>query len=984
MSASGCVELFRQFLDSKQCFSREMKNSITVRDHLIVASYNISPQNQWDKSCRLQRHFYIVCKERESHEELQNMFAPVAASCMHAESDLQLGSAIPCDSWKKIILFVVHLYDECQKACDNRHKQHYLTIYDLLRTLVGVLTPNIQEHRSYESVLALVLDKSKFYFQLGFLNDYDKFEYNTMVKRIAQKHGMDRWTSFENIARMASQLYVVDSTGFRGITYEHGGEMFMEAAEKCSFYCTTFASALHYETKNELSEAGKLEGMHRIFDKLVPFSDAVQQFLHVRRCLVEAECKNLILVGNRGCGKATCIRVACSSLAFKLLDIWDDTCLNDLRTMVIQAGTKRKQSVCCFHMDNYDQLKSAKIFKCILAILRSSNPSILTEIFGFSSKDVGTIINDISKHFSSDARQDEMLELFWTNVTSVLRICIISNERSKVQNMLSEFPITLKTLRVECLAPWSKSSILQVTTGLGSLKEYPMLRSINNTVRMDRVMFQIWTIFSYLQQYCSLTEVSCNFRSFLDVFELLYSSHFKELDKMYTIVHDTASILDTDMEYIRHLRVKKGLISTSLDNAILHRKQSLRLLEQGEANVLELRQKFVDNEANCKKVQSEIKMEHRAVQAELDSATPAFQRSLVALNSLRKRQISEMKSWGNPPEMVRSVLEAVCILLRRPPTWPSAQRLLAEPGFLDALKKYDRKLPSNDDMSKLINYIAHPSFSESHMKRVSPVACSLCLWVLAIVQYFRVQIRIKPRKLRIAENEVLLKSHQVDLELSSEKLNKNEDKLRQLLSAHQEDFRAEASIQEEHDSVHIEFNRITRVMRVIEDERKKLDDTLLHLCQNKKLCLVTSILLAGVLAFLCHLPSENRVNIIEKWIRKIQLLNIDTPDSIQHALVCCVSAGSRYKWLSAGIVDHPSMILNAWIATSGINILHQRSSLNGHCYPLIVDPQGTAVPFFRTIYKTNIEVLQANSPNFEYDLQNAIERGTKVCCLFFT
>lgn len=49
-------------------------------------------------------------------------------------------------------------------------------------------------------------------------------------------------------------------------------------------------------------------------------------------------------------------------------------------------------------------------------------------------------------------------------------------------------------------------------------------------------------------------------------------------------------------------------------------------------------------------------------QADLDEAMPALEEAMRALDSLNKKDISEMKSYGKPPVKVEMVMEAVMIL----------------------------------------------------------------------------------------------------------------------------------------------------------------------------------------------------------------------------------------------------------------------------------------------------------------------------------
>lgn len=50
-------------------------------------------------------------------------------------------------------------------------------------------------------------------------------------------------------------------------------------------------------------------------------------------------------------------------------------------------------------------------------------------------------------------------------------------------------------------------------------------------------------------------------------------------------------------------------------------------------------------------------------QRDLDEALPALEGANQALNSLDKADISEIKVFTKPPDLVMTVMEAVCILL---------------------------------------------------------------------------------------------------------------------------------------------------------------------------------------------------------------------------------------------------------------------------------------------------------------------------------
>lgn len=77
-------------------------------------------------------------------------------------------------------------------------------------------------------------------------------------------------------------------------------------------------------------------------------------------------------------------------------------------------------------------------------------------------------------------------------------------------------------------------------------------------------------------------------------------------------------------------------------------------------------------------------------QRDLGGALPQLEAAIVALDSLDKSDISEIRVYTKPPTMVMTVLSAVCVLLQQKPDWNSAKLLLGDPGFLKKLVSYDK------------------------------------------------------------------------------------------------------------------------------------------------------------------------------------------------------------------------------------------------------------------------------------------------------
>ena len=97
--------------------------------------------------------------------------------------------------------------------------------------------------------------------------------------------------------------------------------------------------------------------------------------------------------------------------------------------------------------------------------------------------------------------------------------------------------------------------------------------------------------------------------------------------------------------------------------------QQKRDADEQQKAVSQKREKIKEDEAKC------IQMAELAT-ADLAEAMPALESAMKALEALNKKDLTEIRSYGKPPQQVELVMEAVMILRTSEPTWAEAKKQL--------------------------------------------------------------------------------------------------------------------------------------------------------------------------------------------------------------------------------------------------------------------------------------------------------------------
>lgn len=151
---------------------------------------------------------------------------------------------------------------------------------------------------------------------------------------------------------------------------------------------------------------------------------------------------------------------------------------------------------------------------------------------------------------------------------------------------------------------------------------------------------------------------------------------------------------------------------------------------------------------------------------------PALKAAEDALKVLDKKQIDLLKAMKKPPNVIRVVMKALCLIMYPNPTekvknaetlkmqvdwWAASMKLLGNPKLLDELLEF--KIENCDDqiINNLGKYLNDPENVPNLKIEVVENASTACkcmiMWINGSYNFYHVNKKVKPKKAALAASE---------------------------------------------------------------------------------------------------------------------------------------------------------------------------------------------------------------------------------------
>lgn len=368
-------------------------------------------------------------------------------------------------------------------------------------------------------------------------------------------------------------------------------------------------------------------------------------------------------------------------------------------------------------------------------------------------------------------------------------------------------------------------------------------------------------------------------------------------------------------------------------------------------------------------------------EADLAVAIPILEDAIAALNTLKPADITLVKAMKNPPDTVKLVMAAVCVMLNVSPDrsidpvtgkkmtdyWGPSKRVLGDMNFLQNLKDYDKdNIPVALMNVVKKTYMTDKSFMPNIVAKASSAAEGLCKWVRAMVSYDDVAKVVAPKKEKLVaaqkecdETEAFLNEKRKTLADLNAKLAVLNGSLRATLAKKMDLEKQVASCTEK-------LIKAENLISSLGGEKKRWMRNAERLERFYDNLAGDVLLSCGIIAYLGPFSASCRFETLKKW--RGHVLTSHIPCSEEFSFVDIL--GSEIKissWIVNGLSKDTYSTENAVILD------------NSKMWSLLIDPQSQANKWIREMEALNgLRVIKLSDTRYMEILEHSIEAGKPV------
>lgn len=376
-------------------------------------------------------------------------------------------------------------------------------------------------------------------------------------------------------------------------------------------------------------------------------------------------------------------------------------------------------------------------------------------------------------------------------------------------------------------------------------------------------------------------------------------------------------------------------------------------------------------------------------EAELAQAIPILEDAISALNTLKPSDITLVKSMKNPPDAIKLVMAAVCVIkdvkpdrIPDPSTgrklidyWGPSKRILGDMNFLQSLKEFDKDNIKIEIMYKIRkDYLTHKDFKPNIVAKASSAAEGLCKWIIAMDMYDKVAKEVAPKKEKLEMAEKEYATTMAILNQKKEQVARIEEKLATLNALLDDATKKQKHLQLQVDLCNQKLFRAQKLIGGLSHEKIKWTQTVENLLNQYETLSGDILLSATVIIYLGLFKYHKREEVFQKiFYNYIQTSNNIPYNKENYDFINILKENLPIDyWLTEELPNDKNIITNI--------IIHKYTKQ----VSLFLDPQQQAYNWIKNIEKSNRLILtKFTKTNILFNLKQCIISGRPILLQIF-
>ena len=795
-------------------------------------------------------------------------------------------------------------------------------------------------------------------------------------------------------------LYFVDFLR-RDVINEEG---FVEVEAEKLYEATAdidFLRLRSYEVLNMFNQAYPAKKMN-----LVLFDDALNHLVRVSR-IIKMPRSSALLVGVGGSGKQSLTRLAAyigKHFTYQIRitkNFGEKDLKEELKTLMEIAGHQGKPVT--FIMTDA-QVKTENFLEYINMVLSTG------EIPGLIAKDEKEIwLADIRTPFIKeknlgpiDPPQSELYQYFLDRLRDNLHIVLcFSPVGPKFRERARKFPALFNECTIDWFLPWPEEALVNVAERfITEFKELDTPENVKQELQkhMGHVHIMVNDIcevyFQKLRRQVYVTPKS--FLSFIESYKILYmKKYYEELDVQESKFKVGLQKIQEAQEAIASMSITLSKEEEKVKEASDKTEILLKDLEKQNIKAKAKQDEVEANARQCEQQAADITREKNLAQVDLDAAMPALQAAKEAVAAILPAQITELKTTKNPLEIMKYVMDCVCILLgvglapiniddvvfnkKKNETkkflkdsWEEAGRsLLVDIDFLKKIKDDQVGEKLNDEQIELLEpYFAQKEefFNIDNAKKASVAIEAMCRWVYALKDYAEKSKIVKPKMQELVRQEDRLNIAMSELKKAQEELEEVNAFVAKLKAKFTKQMEEKLALEEQSQKTKKKIDQARRLIDSLTDEKDRWGKGRDELAEQKKKLVGNVAMACAFISYCGPFNAEFRSMLLnEYFIPDLRAREIPLQGGL-NLIDFLIDDTIVGEWNLQGLPKDDLSIQNGIMVTSSSR------------YPLLIDPQGQGGFWIKNKFASTIDVSRCittlNNPKFkDHFLKYAMEGG---------